>query len=153
MRTSSTAFVVVAGIILAACTAGPSPVTGAPARDQVLAAERAFADTMARRDLAAFATFVDDEAVFFSGPKALRGKRQVIESWAKFFSAPEAPFSWEPDQVEVLGSGTLALSTGPVRDPSGKPVARFNSIWRQSSPGVWTVVFDKGSPLEPAAPH
>lgn len=26
----------------------------------------------------------------------------------------EAPFSWEPAQVEVLDSGTLALSSGPV---------------------------------------
>jgi len=48
-----------------------------------------------------------------------------------------------------LDSGTLALSSGPVRDPTGKVVARFNSIWRQEPGGVWRVVFDKGSPLPP----
>jgi len=43
-------------------------------------------------------------------------------------------------------SVTLALSTGLVRDPSGKTVARFNSIWRLEAPNRWRVVFDKGSP-------
>lgn len=46
----------------------------------------------------------------------------------------------------MLGDGTLAHSSGPVRDASGKPIARFNSVWRQEAPGVWRVVLDKGSP-------
>ena len=66
-----------------------------------------------------------------------------------YFATPEAPFSWEPDQVEVLESGTLALSTGPVRDPAGVVIARFNSIWRLEAANRWRVVFDKGSPPSP----
>jgi hypothetical protein len=58
---------------------------------------------------------------------------------------PEAPFSWEPDQVEVLDSGTLAHSSGPVYDPKGKIIARFNSVWRLEAPGKWRIVFDKGT--------
>jgi len=46
----------------------------------------------------------------------------------------------------VLDSGTLALSTGPVKDPKGEIVARFNSIWRLES-GQWRVIFDKGCPV------
>jgi hypothetical protein len=46
--------------------------------------------------------------------------------------------------VEVLPSGTLALSSGPVRDPSGKVTARFSSIWRLEAPGQWRIIFDKG---------
>ncbi len=45
----------------------------------------------------------------------------------------------------MLDSGTLALSTGPVHDAQGKLIATFNSIWRQEAPGVWRIVFDKGS--------
>jgi len=45
----------------------------------------------------------------------------------------------------VLESGNLALSTGPVRDPSGKVTGSFTSIWRQEKPGVWRIVFDKGN--------
>ncbi|MBL8286914.1 MAG: nuclear transport factor 2 family protein [Rubrivivax sp.] len=120
------------------------------AEEQVLAAERTFARSMAERNAAAFASFIADEAVFFGGAAPLRGKAAVVAGWARFFEGPAAPFSWEPDHVEVLASGTLALSTGPVRDPAGKVIARFNSIWRHEAPGVWRVVFDKGSPPDPA---
>jgi ketosteroid isomerase-like protein len=121
------------------------------ARQQVWAAELAFARTMADRKLQAFSEFVSDEAVFFSDATTLRGKTQVVDDWATLFETVEAPFSWEPDHVEVLASGTLALSTGPVRDTSGKIIARFNSVWRLEAPGVWRVVFDKGSPPSPGS--
>jgi ketosteroid isomerase-like protein len=124
-------------------------------KDQVMATERAFAKTMADRDLKRFASFVADDTVFFSGPTPLRGKAAVVAFWQRFYEKPEAPFSWEPDQVEVLDSGLLALSTGPVRDPQGQVFARFNSIWRREAPGVWRIVFDKGervcAPTSPAA--
>jgi len=137
--------------ILVGCSSAEMPTNGL-AKDQVLATERAFAETMARRDRKGFASFVSDEAVFFGGPTPLRGKQQVVEKWSRYFEGNDAPFSWEPDEVEVLSSGTLALSTGPVKDPSGKVVARFNSIWRQEQPNVWRIVFDKGSPVCPPRP-
>lgn len=139
-------------LLFAALSSGASmsqPAVPASAADQVLAAERAFARTMAQRDLAAFGSFVADEAIFFGGPVPLRGRQQVIDGWARHFEGPRAPFSWDPDQVEVLASGTLALSTGPVRNADGQVIARFNSIWRLEAPGVWRVVFDKGSPPGP----
>ncbi|MCX7239751.1 MAG: nuclear transport factor 2 family protein [Burkholderiales bacterium] len=123
----------------------------ASAKEQVFAVERSFARTMAERDLQAFSRHLSNEAVFFDGAKTLRGRNEVADGWAPLFSSPRAPFSWEPDQVEVLESGNLALSTGLVKDPGGKVIARFNSIWRMEEPGVWRVVFDKGSPPEPAA--
>jgi len=116
-------------------------------REQVFATERAFAKTMADRDHRAFKSFLADETVFFSATQALRGKQAVADAWKRFYDKPDAPFSWEPDEVEVLPSGTLAHSSGPVRDPAGKVVARFNSVWRQEAPGVWRIVFDKGCEL------
>ena len=130
------------------CTPAPEPSGNIAVNEAVFAAERAFAATMARRDLEAFGEFLSEEAVFFGGPTPLRGKQQVLEAWAPLFAGETAPFSWEPDAVEVLDSATLALSTGLVRDASGTVTARFNSIWRQEAPGVWRVVFDKGSPAE-----
>jgi ketosteroid isomerase-like protein len=100
---------------------------------------------MAERDLQAFSRHLSGEAVFFDGAKAMRGRKEVTDGWAPLFSSPLAPFSWEPDQVEVLESGGLALSTGLVKDPGGKVIARFNSIWRLEATGDWRVVFDKGS--------
>lgn len=114
-------------------------------REQVLARERAFARTMADRDLDAFSGFLAEEAVFFSGPAPLRGRPAVTAYWARYFETPEAPFHWEPDRVEVLDSGTLALSTGPVREPDGTVFETFTSIWRLEADGRWLVVFDKSS--------
>ena len=111
---------------------------------QVREAESAFADTMAKRDWKGFATFLDEEAVFFGGKGAIRGKAEVVERWKTFFDGPTAPFSWTPESVEVLDSGALAHSSGPVHDPQGKRVATFNSVWRRGEDGRWRVVFDKG---------
>lgn len=117
----------------------------ADVKRQVADTERAFAKTMADRNHEAFTSFLSDEAVFFSGPQPLRGKSQVAKGWKRFYESKDAPFSWEPEQVEVLDSGKLALSTGPVRDPSGKIVSTFTSIWRLEAPNTWRIVFDKGN--------
>lgn len=136
-------------VALFACSSMPASTSSETARHQVWAAELAFARTMADRDLSRFSEYLAEEAVFFAGTTALRGKSEVVEGWSQYFTGPDAPFSWEPDQVEVLASGGLALSTGPVLDPAGNVIARFNSIWRLEPSGEWRVVFDKGSPPSP----
>ena len=111
----------------------------------VRARETAFAQTMADRDFDAFLTFLSPEAVFFNGNEPQRGREAIARAWAPFFDGPSAPFSWAPDVVQVLESGSLALTSGPVRDPAGTEVGRFNSIWRKDPDGTWRIVFDKGS--------
>ncbi|HJV94943.1 MAG TPA: nuclear transport factor 2 family protein [Albitalea sp.] len=138
-----TALLVFAAWLLAACSTAP-PADSAALERQVADTERAFAKTMADRDLAAFTRFLSEETVFFSGPTPLRGKAAVAAFWKRFYDRPAAPFSWQPERVQVLDSGTLALSTGPVFDASGKRVASFTSVWRLEAPGVWRIVFDKG---------
>ena len=107
-------------------------------------AEMAFARTMADRDHRAFLGFVSPEAVFLNGGKPLVGREAVASHWKRFYAGPAAPFSWQPDLVVVLASGTLAQSAGPVSNPAGKVVARFYSTWRLESDGRWRVVFDDG---------
>src|SRR5262245_15819982 len=97
-------------VLLGALTIGP--VAAQPANDnltqQVRDAERAFARSMATRDFNAFGALVADEAIFFGGQGAQRGKTAVLAAWKGFFDGPNAPFSWDPDAVEVIQSGTLA---------------------------------------------
>ncbi|MBK9705261.1 MAG: nuclear transport factor 2 family protein [Betaproteobacteria bacterium] len=131
--------------LLAGCAATPHDPRADDMRQQVLATERAFAATMAARDHETFIRFLAADAVFVSGSRTLRGREQVATAWKRFYERPEAPFSWEPEVVEVQDSGRLALSTGPVRDPRGKLVARFTSIWRQEAPGIWRIIFDSGA--------
>lgn len=122
-------------------------------RAQVKDTERAFAQTMADRDFEAFKSFLSAETIFFAGEKPMRGPEEVARAWAAFYDGADAPFSWAPETVEVLDSGALALSSGPVWNAEGKRVATFQSIWRQEQPGQWRIVFDKGSRYcEPAAP-
>ena len=134
----------IAALSSCSATAPPPSPDRAALQREVTETERAFAKTMADRDHAAFTRFLSDETVFFSGPVPLHGKDAVAVWWKRFYDKPAAPFSWRPERVEVLASGTLAISTGPVIDASGKPVASFTSIWRREASGVWRIVFDKG---------
>jgi len=120
--------------------------TNAERAEQVRKTEIAFAKTMADRDAAAFASFLSKETVFLSGGKADRGPREVAERWKRYFDGPQAPFSWEPDQVEVLDSGSLAMTSGPVRDPQGQRIGTFHSVWRREGKGAWKIVLDNGCP-------
>lgn len=131
-------------LLLAGCA------TPRSAQQEVWQTEEAFAQTMARRDAKAFARYLSDEAVFMDSSETLRGKSKVLDGWASCFRGAQAPFSWAPDRVEVLESGTLALSTGLVRNPQGSVVGRFNSIWRREGSGLWRIVFDYGSPASDA---
>lgn len=137
--------IAVVALLLTAFPSGAQPSLEAR-RAEVFAAERSFARSMADRDFAAFGRHVAEDSVFFSGSTPLRGRAAVLAAWKAFFDGPAAPFSWEPDQVEVLESGELALSTGLVKSPEGAVTARFNSIWQRQTDGRWLVVFDKGGP-------
>lgn len=117
--------------------------SNAELQKQVREAETAFAKTMADRDVAAFEKFLANDAVFF-GNSVLRGREAVVTAWKRFYQGPEAPFSWAPERVEVIESGNLAISSGPVRDPKGKQVSTFTSVWRREPDGAWKVLYDKG---------
>lgn len=119
---------------------GASPV------DQVRAAETAFAKSMADRNIANFSALVADEAIFWGGKGALHGKTAVVADWKRFFDGASAPFSWAPAEVEVLPSGTLGFTSGPVFDPKGNRIGTFNSVWQRHQDGSWKIIFDKGCP-------
>jgi ketosteroid isomerase-like protein len=132
-------------VLLTALALSPASADAPPdLRGQVIAAETAFAQTMAARDFKAFGGFVAEDAIFFGGRGAHRGRAAVLEAWKALFDGPKAPFSWRPEVVEVLDSGTLAHSSGPVFDPGGKLTGTFNSVWRLDPDHHWRVVFDKG---------
>ena len=114
--------------------------------DEVRAAETAFAKSMADRNLAAFTALLADDAIFWGGKGVNRGKAAVAADWKRFFDGPAAPFSWSPAEVEVLSSGDLGFSSGPVLDPKGNRIGTFNSVWQRQSDGSWKIVFDKGCP-------
>lgn len=139
------------GLTLVLCAMVASPESclaqqfDGPGAIEVRDREIAFARTMADRDFDAFLSFLSPEVVFFNGNRPQRGRDAVAEAWRGSFEGPEASFSWTPDLVQVVESGDLAFSSGPVTGADGSDRGRFNSIWRKDGDGVWWVVFDKGS--------
>lgn len=127
--------------------AGLEAQAAATAVREVFAAESTFAASFARRDTAAFAALLAPEAVFFGRDAAMHGKGKVVEGWRPLLTAASPPFSWKPATVEVLATGGLAHSSGPVYNAEGKQTGTFNSIWRREPDGRWLVVFDKGCPV------
>jgi ketosteroid isomerase-like protein len=125
---------------------GARAETNADLKEQVRQTEIAFAKTLADRNPEAFASFLAGEAVFMSGARVTRSAKEVAERWKPFFEGAQAPFSWAPETVEVLDSGTLAMSSGPVRDASGKRTGTYNSVWRRETDGKWKIVLDNGCP-------
>ena len=123
---------------------GPAPSL-AELTEQVRATEIAFAKTLADRDVKTFTSMIAPDVIWLAD-KPLRGPDEVLTRWQKFFDAPQAPFSWSPELVEVQEGGKLALSTGPVFDAAGKRVATYTSIWRREPSGEWRIVFDRGCP-------
>ena len=61
-----------------------------------------------------------------------------------------SPGNPRPSRCSIRGR--WRLSTGPVRDPRGKLIARFTSIWRLEAPGIWRIVFDSGADACDCAP-
>jgi ketosteroid isomerase-like protein len=142
MPTMLAEIVLLAAALLPAAAAGSNTELA----DQVRKAESGFAKSMADRDHAAFTSFLAPDAVFFGGKGVLRGKEAVAAAWKPFFEKPQAPFSWAPAEVEVLDTGTLGMTSGPVHDPAGQRIGTFNSVWRRVKDGSWKIVFDKGCP-------
>jgi ketosteroid isomerase-like protein len=144
-----------APFLLAACASAPGTstridlATAAQLEKEVAATERAFAKTMADRDHAAFARFIAEDASFRSPKGPLIGKAAIVADWKRFYEGPQAPFSWEPDLVNVQADGRQALSTGPVRDAQGKVGFRFMSVWRREPDGRWLIILDQGVPYSP----
>jgi ketosteroid isomerase-like protein len=138
------------GFVVGLLACGLVPAAAAETPDalaaRVRAREVAFAKTMADRDHAAFTTFVAEEALFMGRERVLRGREAVAQGWKPYFEGEKAPFAWAPERVEVVDSGTLALSSGPVFDPQGRRVGTFNSTWRPEKDGEWRVVLDVGCP-------
>jgi ketosteroid isomerase-like protein len=133
----------VAAAVALAVALGPGPASSASTEDELAEVERAFAASMADRDLEAFQSFLAEEAVFIGEEGPLRGRAAVTEAWAAYFEGEAAPFSWEPETVVVLESGTLGLTTGPVYAPGGRRVGTFHSTWRRADSG-WEIVLDVG---------
>lgn len=103
-------------------------------------AEQAFA-AMAARDgqwTAFRATAADNATMFVPGPvKAL--------DWLRGRADPVAAVAWVPDIAVTACDGSMAVTTGPYREPGGAS-GRFSTVWQRQADGGWKWVLDQGGP-------
>lgn len=142
---STLAKVLSATVLLCAAGAAEAAEDLAKLAAEVRATETAFAKTLADHDVKTFTRMIAPDVIWLADVP-LRGPEQVLTHWQKYFDAPQPPFSWSPETVEVQAGGKLALSTGPVLNPAGKRVGTYTSIWRHESNGAWRIIFDRGCP-------
>ncbi len=142
----SSTIALLAAVSLCAAGAASAAEDLAKLAAEVRATETAFAKTLADRDVKTFTRMIAPDVIWLADVP-LRGPAQVLTRWQKYFDAPQPPFSWSPETVEVQEGGKLALSTGPVVDPTGKRVGTYTSIWRREPNGQWRIVFDRGCPV------
>lgn len=111
---------------------------------EVRATEIAFAAAFAARDVAGFRRLLAPDTIWM-GKEPLHGPDAVMAAWNGWLTSAQPPFSWSPDLALVLPSGDLGRTSGPVLDPAGKAVGRFQSTWRRKPAGGWEIVFDFGT--------
>lgn len=130
-------------LLAATLSAGPTP-TASPF-EQVVAAERAFAQYSREHGMrSAFENFlVDDSVVYRPGPVAGR---------PYYVTAPESPnlLDWAPERAGIAASGDLGFTTGPYviaekSDPA-KVIGsgHFLSVWQRNAQGNFDNVIDAG---------
>lgn len=119
----------------------------------LLAADTAFNQAVADRNLDRFLDLVAEDATFAGGGAPLHGRDAVRAGWARYF-APDGPtLSWAPETARVLEAGRdVGVTTGTwvlrTRNAAGQPAESrgdYLTVWRKHPDGAWRAVFDIGS--------
>ena len=120
-------------------------------------AERNFAkaSVMIGRN-AAFTENFAEESVIFTDKWLTNGK----QFWLGRKPAAVV-LKWEPEFMDIAGSGDFGISTGPWESqeyrPNTEPLSTgyFLTVWKKDSNGTWKVILDAGSSTPPktSMPH
>ena len=145
---------IAAGLLaLGSCTApeATTPVDPAAARVELLAADRAFADSADRHGLEGWMGWLADDAVRLQmgGPVA-QGHEAIRRFDDGLFADSTMILRWEPTEAGVFDDGRHGFTTGRGalvrRDGSDTAWAgAYISIWRRADDGSWRVILDTGS--------
>lgn len=134
-------------VAAAALAAGAPAAAEAQAQplDEVIAAERAFADdTRARGFKQGFlASLAPDGFIFQPGPTPARpGLERLPDA-----PPPGPPLFWWPQFAGVANSGDLGFTTGGATLP-----LRYFTVWQRQADGSWRWIYDGGPRLSEPLP-
>jgi ketosteroid isomerase-like protein len=129
-----------------------------PDAQQLLAADRAWAEAAAARDVEKLVTFWSDDAVdYFPEKPAAVGRDAIIALVRSNRSDPGYSLHWQADAAVVSDSGELGYTSGRFTatfgTEDGGTVTRtghYLCIWRKQDDGQWKCILET-SVFEPGA--
>jgi ketosteroid isomerase-like protein len=142
---------------LAACRGAAVPAASAPdttgAREALLAADRAFADSTAARGLDGWMGFYAADAVRLTmGAEVAQGLEAVRKFDAPLFADSSTRLLWTPTSAGVFADGRHGFTTGTslmVRTTAAQTDTVYRgayiTMWRREADGRWKVILDTGS--------
>lgn len=148
---------IIVPLVLAACGRPPAsdhPVDANAARQELLAADRAFAAATDSNRLDGWLRFYADDAVRLrmAGPTA-QGLDSIRAFDAPLFADSAARLLWDPTASGVFADGRHGYTTGRSVMIKPRPrggvdtlySGRYVTIWRRGTDGRWKVILDTGA--------
>ena len=156
MNTKLGALVAVA--LMAALTGCQSAVdNSANAEKEVLAADMAWAEAFASKDISAYLAFVEPTASIQqpNGP-TVTGTEEIRALIEGFYALPNLSGTWKPVDAKASRSGDLAYTTGTYElsysDSTGATMTdrgKYLEVWRKQSDGSWKMIAESFNSDEP----
>lgn len=148
-----------ATLVAGLCACQPPAGQGVAAAENVRAADIAWSQAFARKDLDGYLVFVDSTASIQqpNGP-TVTGTAAIRALIEEFYALPHLTGGWQPETVVASRAGDLAYSTGSYelhyRDRSGTPVSergKYLEVWRRQADGSWKMVVESFNSDQPPA--
>ena len=133
------------------CAEPQQPVSDpAKAKDEILAAEKAFCEAAKTKGVAeAFYLFADTNAIIKRKNDSLVMGRDDIRSIYADPKYNDVTVTWAADYVDVSDDGTLGWTYGHyewvTKDSAGQDVkftGVFHTVWKKQKDGSWKYVWD-----------
>ena len=122
-------------------------------------ADEAFNRALGERNQKAFASWLDEEAVFLGG-RLHQGREAILAAWSVYFDGDsDLRLSWRPHTAVASRCDDIGYTLGDyssIAPAADGELARYTgtylSVWRKGTDGAWRVVADAGTPPVRATP-
>jgi ketosteroid isomerase-like protein len=132
-------------VLLAACEASISPDA---ARDELMAADRAFAQATAERGTDGWVEYFAPGGRMLGGSRIITGTDSIRAVMTPAFADTSFSLTWEPRFAEASEDADLGYTVGRYESRrAGDVVGRgwYLTVWRRQSDGSWKAEMDIGS--------
>jgi ketosteroid isomerase-like protein len=118
-------------------------------KNEIVEVEAAFAESLRSEGMkAAFLSFAAEDAVLNRNDVLYKGKEE-IRAYLEGISLLNIRLEWEPEYIDVSGSGDMAYTYGPytfsAEDTAGNAITAtgiFHTVWKRQEDGSWKYVWD-----------